>query len=125
MTGATGASRRRGGVLISDFVMVKEIDKSSPKLFESMTQGKKIPQVIIQVTASFTDAGRVPYLQYELKNVLITSYTVGGSGQSEGFPVDTFTLNFEEIKYSYTQYSQTGKSEGTVEATWKVEEGEA
>jgi len=32
--GATGATRRRGDVIMEDVVVVKEYDKSSPKLFK-------------------------------------------------------------------------------------------
>ncbi|MHA2252229.1 MAG: Hcp family type VI secretion system effector [Candidatus Kariarchaeaceae archaeon] len=121
-SGATGATRRRGSVVLSDFVIVKEIDKSSAKIFEKMTRGEVIPKVEIEVTASYTGSGRVPYLYYELKNVMVTSYTISAGGE---VPVETFTLNFEEVLYRYTEYDNAGASKGNVEASYKVEEGES
>ncbi len=121
---ATGPTRRRGDVILDDVAVSKELDKASPKIAEAVCKGKVFPKVEIHLTASYTDAGRVTYYAYELKNVLVTSYNIGGSGQSEDVPMEDFSLNFEEIKVTYTEADNTGKKKGNVEYTWKVEEGE-
>ena len=77
------------------------------------------------MTASTTDEGRVTYYAYELKNVMVTSYNIGGDGQSESVPTENFSLNFEEIKVTYTECDRAGKKKGNVEYSWKVEEGES
>ncbi len=123
--GATGATRRRGDVIVEDISLVKELDKSSPKIAEAVCKGKVFPKVEIHLTASIADAGRVTYYVYELKNVLVTSYNIGGSGQAEDVPTENFSLNFEEIKTTYTEYDSAGKKKGNVEYSWKVEEAEA
>lgn len=123
--GATGQSRRRGDVVLDDISTVKELDKASPKLAESMCKGKVYPKVEIHVTASYTDAGRITYYAYELKNVQVTNYSVSGSGQSDQVPTEELSLNFEEIKVTYTECDSQGKKKGNVEYTWKVEEGKA
>ena len=123
--GATGATRRRGDVIVDDMSCSKELDKSSPKFAEAVCKGKVFPKVEIHLTASYTDAGRVTYYAYELKNVLVTSYNIGGSGQSEQVPMEDFSLNFEEIKVTYTETDSAGKSKGKVEYAWKVEEGQS
>lgn len=123
-SGATGATRRRGDVILEDIRVTKELDKASPKIAESVCKGKVFPKVEIHLTASYTDAGRVPYFKYDLKNVLVTSYNVSGSAQSEAVPTEDFSLNFEEIKVTYTEADNKGKSKGNVEYQWKVEEGE-
>jgi type VI secretion system secreted protein Hcp len=121
---ATGATRRRGDVIMENIQVTKELDKASPKIAESICKGKVFPKVEIHLTASYTDAGRVTYFAYELKNVLVTSYNISGSGQSEDVPTENFSLNFEEIKVTYTEADNQGKSKGNVEYEWKVEEGE-
>ncbi len=120
----TGATRRRGDVILEDIAIVKEIDKASPKLAESVCKGKVFPKVEIHVTASYTDSGRVTYYAYELKNVQVVSYNISGSGQAEEVPVEDVTLNFEEIKVTYTEHDNAGKTKGNIEYSWKVEEGE-
>jgi type VI secretion system secreted protein Hcp len=121
----TGATRRRGDVILEDLHCTKELDKSSPKIAEAVCKGKVFPKVEIHLTASYTDSGRVTYYAYELKNVQVVSYDISGSGQSDDVPMENFSLNFEEIKVTYTANDNTGKSKGNIEYTWKVEEGEA
>lgn len=68
--------------------------------------------------------GQIAYLKYELTNVIVTSYNISGSGQSESVPTESLSLNFEEIKVTYTEQDKaTGQSKGNVEYAWKVEEG--
>lgn len=121
---ATGATRRRGDVIMEDISCSKELDKASPKIAEAVCKGKVYPKVEIDVTASYTDAGRVTYYRYELTNVLVTSYNISGAGQSESVPMEDFSLNFEEIKVTYTENDSKGKKKGNIEYSWKVEEGE-
>jgi type VI secretion system Hcp family effector len=120
---ATGPTRRRGDVILEDIRVTKELDKASPKIAESVCKGKVFPKVEIHLTASYTDAGRVTYYAYEMKNVLVTSYNISGSAQSEDVPTEDFSLNFEELKVTYTETDATGKNKGNVEYQWKVEEG--
>ncbi len=124
-SGATGPTRRRGDVILDDISCSKELDKSSPKIAEAVCKGKVFPKVEIHMTASTTDTGRVTFYAYELTNVLVTSYNISGSGQSEDVPMEDFSLNFEEIKVTYTECDAKGKKKGNVEYTWKVEEGES
>jgi len=123
--GATGATRRRGDVILDNIVITRELDKASPKLADAICQGKVYPKVEIHVTASTSEAGRVTYYAYELKNVMVTSYDISGSGQAEDVPMETASMNFEEIKVTYTEFDRAGKQKGAVEHTWKVEEAEA
>lgn len=115
--GATGATRTRGAAIVEDLTLTKELDKSSPKLAESILMGKVFPKVEIQLASN---AG--VYFAYELKNVMITSYSI--SGGADGMPMEEFSLNFEEIKVTYTEYDADKKKKGNIEYSWKVEEGE-
>ncbi|MHC4192264.1 MAG: Hcp family type VI secretion system effector, partial [Planctomycetota bacterium] len=122
--GAVGPTRRRGDVVFDDLVLVKEIDKASPKIAEALCKGKVYPKVEIHVTASFVDPGRVTYFAYELKNVMVTSYNVSAGTHNLFRPVEEIGLNFEELKVTYTEHDIRGQSKGNVEYSWKVEEGE-
>jgi len=120
--GATGPTRRRGDVILEDVVVTKELDKASPKIAEAVCKGKVFPKVDIHITAYFTDAGRITYYAYELKNVQVTSYMISNENNPTGYPEEVFTLDFEEIKVTYTEVDETGKKKGNVEYSWKVEE---
>ncbi len=121
----SGATRRRGDVILEDITITKTSDKASPKLSEAVCKGKVFPKVEIHVTASAADSSRSTYYKYELTNVRVTSYSVTGSGSSAGdVPMEEISLNFEEIKVSYDRATSKSKSKGKVETTWKVEKGE-
>jgi len=117
-------SRRRGSVVLEDVTITKSPDKASPQILEAVCKGKVIPKVDVYLSAS--DGGsRATYLKYELKNVMVTSYSVHTSGGSD-VPVEEFSLNFEEIKVTYDDQAglrSKGKG-GNAETTWKVEKGE-
>ncbi len=121
--GGTGAQRRRGSVMLEDLQCAKLLDKASCKIAEAVCLGRVFPKVEIEVTVSTTDAGQETYYRYELKNVLVSSYNVSGGGQDK--PSEDFSLNFEEIKVTYTEMDSKGKKKGNIEYGWKVEEGEA
>lgn len=120
--GATGTTRRRGDVVLEDIVVVKELDKSSPKLMEKCAKGEVIASLVIDVCRAVED-GSSTYYKYELENVMVTSFHSIGSTE-EGVPVETITLNYEEITVTYTETDSEGKSKGNVEFNWRVEEGE-
>jgi hypothetical protein len=45
--------------------------------------------------------------------------------QAVDAPMEEISLNFEEIKVTYTECDTTGKAKGNIEYSWKVEEGES
>ena len=148
-SGATGTARRRGDVVLEDIVLVKQLDKASPKLAEAMCTGEVFPKVEIHLTGpseGSTCSGT--FYICELKNVMITSYEVSGSNplayelvipapdvtmpsagpfivQAVDSPIEELSLHFEEIKVTYTECDSSGKSKGNIEYSWKVEEGES
>ncbi len=111
-------TRQRASATLGDVVVVKELDKASPKLAESILSGKVFPKVELHLASS---AGT--YFTYELKNVMVTSYSI--SGGADDIPMEEFSLNFEEIKVTYTEMDSDGNKKGNIEYSWKVEEGEA
>lgn len=119
----TTTTRSRGEIVIEDIVIVKELDKSSPKLMEKCANAQVIPDMVIEFCREIDTSLQTVY-RYELSNVLITSFYCTGEAGTYA-PVEEFSLNYEEITVIYTEYDETGKSKGNVEFTWKVEEAEA
>lgn len=120
--GATGQSRRRGGVIVEDMWLTMEYEKSTPKLLEKLNMGEVIPKVEIEQTANF-GGSRATYLKYELKNVQVTAFDVNASGNDESPPSVSIAMNFEEYKVTYTEYDGEGNMNGNVETTWNVKKG--
>ncbi len=131
----TDTTRRRAGAILEDIVVVKQIDKISPKLAEAICKGTVFTKVEIHLTGpSEGSTCQGTFYAYELKNVLFTTYKVTGSNplayaliapapdsilpysgpfivQAVDAPMEEITINFEEIKVTYTECdSTTGKS---------------
>lgn len=125
--GATGSTRQRASATFGDVVVVKELDKSSPKIQESIATGQVFPTIELDLTSLSSGSGRnEPFLRWELKNVQVTNYRITGNSDGSTRPTETFSLNFEEIKVTYTeQDASTGATKGNVEYSWKVEEDES
>lgn len=121
--GATGQSRRRGAAVVEDLTLTIEYEKAAPKLQEKCLKGEIIPLLEIEQTATYGGA-RATYLRYELENVMVTSYQSNASGNDEaGPPTVVVANNFEKIKVTYTEYDDTGSSQGNVETEYEVEKG--
>jgi len=145
----TTTTRRRGDVIFGDVVVIKQVDKSSPKLAEYMTKGTIFTKVEIHLTGpSEGSPCQGTFYVCELKNAHITSYVVSGSNplayaliapapevttpssgpfivQAVDAPMEEISINFEEIKVTYTECDSSGKAKGNVEYSFKVEEGES
>ena len=121
LAGATGATRRRGDVVVKDFTVVKLLDKASIKLSEACCRGDIIPRVEIELCLA--SGNREILMKYELRNALprvIDHFTAGATSANR--PLEEVTLSYEEIKWIYTVYDpQTGAPMGMEEFEWRQE----
>ncbi len=67
--------RRLGGIKFEGLSFGTETDTTSPQLLLSHALGNRIPNVQLEITAP---GGRT-YLKYELRDVIISSYSLSGS----------------------------------------------
>lgn len=121
--GASGSTRHRASVIFGDFVCVKEVDASTPKLQEALADGANFPKVNVDLCTSSEGGKRVPFLQWELINARVTSYEVEGGSNDLELPTEHLSLNFEKIRLTYTRLAKDNSSLGKVEFKWSVEEG--
>lgn len=119
--GEVGAARRRGTPIVEDIRCEKLLDKASPKIAEAVLSGKIFKTVDIHYKTSVSDDSRQTYLKVELKDVMVTSYSISGGNQEK--PIESFSLNFGEIKTTYTELDNAGGKKGDVSYGWDVEKG--
>ena len=112
---ATGPSRRSVGADLKDIVVIKTLDKASPKLAEAVCNGKVFPKVEIHLTTS-----NKTYFAYELQNVQVTAYSVSNSASPTDPPIEKVSLKFEKIKVVYTEFDASGRPKGTTVYEWDV-----
>jgi len=92
------------GDLPKEIILVKELDKSSPKLAESLLRGKVLPKVWLDLCPREKSTC---FDTFELINVIFTSYSISGS--SEQVPMEEFSLNFESSRRASPPEIQTPK----------------
>ena len=108
-----------GRTVVDPFVITKAVDKSSPKLYEMMVSGGRIPEVYVEVSASShgrldrVDGGAAAdfkeYVVYALREVTILGIEPGFdllASIEPGFDLfvhlEQVSLAFREISIDYT-----------------------
>lgn len=83
----------RRGALLGEVTANIITDKALPKLLEAAATGQVIDKLEVHgtTTSSGDDKTRVPYFQWELKNVQVTSYQSDPGGGGETVTVGGFT----------------------------------
>ena len=101
---------------LSEVTMVKAMDKASPYLFTETVSGAAKP---VEIHVMRTDAaGSTAYVQYELDNCLISSYSVNSGG---GRPSETFALNFTKLIMKYIPGKEDHSVDAPIPAGYDIE----
>lgn len=106
-----GGGGGAGKANAQDISVTKYIDKSSPLLIKACTKGTHIKSAKLTVRK----AGDKPleYIIIELSDCLISSVSNGGSGGEDRL-TENMTINFAEIKFTYTPQKFDGSADGKV-----------
>ena len=101
----TGGGGGTGKVNAQDLSVTKYIDLSSPSIHLACHNGKHFDEAILIVRK----AGEKPleYLTFTMKEVLISSFSTGGSGGEDRL-TENVTLNFASVKMEYKEQADTG-----------------
>jgi type VI secretion system secreted protein Hcp len=145
-TAASGGGSGAGKVHIEDFVVMKQVDKASPKLLEACNTGKHISSAIVY--ARKQGGTQQEYLKITLSDVLVSGYDTG-SGQLVGrrrhranagsshsntsrniamnephwvppVPAEEIKLNFGKIEYEYREQDSKGNMLGPIKTVWNA-----
>ncbi len=114
---STGRTRGGGRTSFSDMSVVKKVDAASPNLYLACASGKHYPSATLQIRKA--GEGPVPYMEYRLENVRISSVSVSTS-ESSAEPVEEVTLSYGKIVWTYTPADATRRG-GSVEKSWNLE----
>lgn len=112
---AGGASSERVHYDTFDFEQL--VNLASPKLYELCSQGKHIPEVVIQCYRASGEK-RVMYLEVKLKSVIISK--IGAASNENAFPTEKISLSFGAITWKYTQQKRDGSSGGNMAGAWSL-----
>lgn len=109
-SGTTHIGKGGGGgkVNVGDITLTKYVDRATNELVKRCTTGEHIEQVELVVRKA-SGGAPLPYLKLLLQNVMITSYTTGGSKDGLDRVQETLTLNFRKFEVTYTSQEDDGK----------------
>lgn len=98
ISSAYGQSTRESSIAsVSEIVVTKPSDGSSPKLFVAALTGTLDKKVTISMVR--TSAGSVQaYMVYELEGCGLSGYSVSSGGDR---PSESISLNFDKISFKY------------------------
>lgn len=116
-----GGGGGAGKVNIQDISLTKWVDKSSPNLMMSCSNGKHYDEAKLTIRKAGGD-DPVEYLIITLKEVLVSSVNTGGSGGEDRL-TENVTLNFGQVLVDYQPQKQDGtKDGGPVKYGWNIRE---
>lgn len=110
-TGTThqGSGGGAGKVNVQDMAITHYVDTASPNIIMACCSGKHFPEAKLTLRKAGEEA--LEYLVIELKDLIVTSVSTGGSDGEER-NTENFTLNFGKFKYSYQPQDNKGAKAG-------------
>jgi type VI secretion system secreted protein Hcp len=100
-----------------DFTVTKYVDLATCPIISACNSGTAIPDVKVYVLQN--EEGKMnPILTFEMKNVLISSDSIGGGGGAK--PVETVTMNYSAISWTYKPQVPEGDVKGQDAASWDL-----
>lgn len=114
--GARASERASHG----QFVVIKDLDKASPKLAVYLNQGKNIDKIRLELCRATGE--KTCYMVYELHDVIVGSVAVHGKKDDDrGLPTEEVSFAYGKITWTYTVTdTKTGKAGGNIEGHWSV-----
>ena len=110
-TGGSGA----GKADLSDFSMMLNFDKSTPKFFKSICLGSHIPSGEFSAVKAGTEGK--PYLKVDFKEIFVTSLQMSASGE---VPAVSLSFSYNEIKIDYSAQDEKGNVASTGPVTFNT-----
>ena len=106
---STQNDRESANAEITDLVVERRMDSATPNLFIESCCGKG-KTVVIHLTKTGTGTGSDVFMEYTLKNALISNYEVDAEAQDEQRPTERLTISFVDVEVKYTPYDEDGNA---------------
>ena len=107
-----GGGGGAGKVTMQDFSIVKQLDTTSPEFLERACRGEHIGSALLTLVRSGGGkSDQQEYLKIKLSDVLISSYSTGGSNST--LPAEQVTFTFQTADVSAADGNGGWKSGGT------------
>ena len=113
-----GSGGGSGKASFQDISITKYVDSSSPNLMLFCSQGDHYKEASLVIRKS---GGKKPleYIKINMKKVMVTSVSTGGSGGEDRL-TENVSLNFAEIHYEYSKQKDDGSGEPAIKYDWDI-----
>jgi type VI protein secretion system component Hcp len=108
-----------------DLQVVAPTGSASPLLFRAVALGTKFADATLFAGRIGTGPSAKPKLEWDMNNVLVSSYSISGSPGHGTSLEDAFTLNFTKLRVTYTPTLPTGRAGTPVTAAFDFATGQA
>ncbi len=119
----TGGGGGSGKANFQDLSFTKWVDSSSPTLLTAVAKGTHYDDVLLTVRKAGGEAP-VEYVVLELKEVMVTGVSTGGSGGEDRL-TENITLNFAQFTFSYQPQDAKGASGAALKSSFNIAENAA
>ena len=116
----TGGGGGTGHSTHGDFIVVKNVDKASPKLFEQCATGK--PVTSVNLTGRKAGGDQQEFLIVTMSDVLVSSVVPYSTGRGDRLPEERVTFNYSKIELEYKEQKPDGTMGGSTKAGYNVKE---
>lgn len=118
-----GSGGGGGKVNVQDISLTKYVDLASNDLIKRCTTGEHIENGELVVRKSGGSAP-VEYFRMKMENIMISSYSTGGSKDGLDRIQENLTLNFRKFEIAYTLQEASGAAGAESLAGWDIAKNE-
>ena len=115
---SSGGGGGAGKVSFSDISVTKLVDKSSPLLFKRAATGQHIKKAVLFVRKSGGD--QQEYMKITLSDLIVSSFKTAPDKSSNSVPLETVSMNFSKIEFSYSPQKADGSLAAPVVSTYDL-----
>lgn len=110
---STQGDRESANAVITDLEIVRTMDKATPKLFIEACCGTGKDMKVVQ-TKTGTGNGADTFIEYTLKNAIISDYQVEAINDDVARPREKLTVSFVDLEVKYTPYDEDGNAQAPI-----------
>ena len=114
-----GGGGGAGKVNVQDLSLTKYVDKSSTNLMMACSLGTHLDEATLVVRKAGGDKP-VEYIKIQMKEVMVTSVSTGGSGGEDRL-TENVTLNFSKVFYQYTEQDDKGAAGAKIDYKFDIQ----
>jgi type VI secretion system secreted protein Hcp len=108
-TSGSGGGGGAGKASFQDLHFTTRLSQFSPSIALYVAQGKHIKTIILEDFSTATKKNNeTVYLEIKLSDCLISSYQISGQSGGDSLPMESISLNYAKIEFSYNPKNETG-----------------